>query len=201
MRRLITEPRRPFKFAISSKDVNKAVRNDPCLCVIALACMRQFPGLLEIRVHRSITYLFYSGGKCERYTTPYILSQALRRWDAGGDWELPEGEYKLTPISYSQRLSQAPRNLISNGVRTVERYLAKGFTKTEAMDKVKASPLMLQRISDAVGIVRKVKGAYVTTHRVLNPNLIYHTGRKVRRSITNPRLINLRAIQAMARAS
>jgi hypothetical protein len=126
---------------------------------------------------------------------PSILRKALEHWDAGGDWLLPPGTYYLLPIEYGRSHLQRSYNVISNGVRRVERMIVRGIPKEKALDTLRLGKAARNTISARVGRVRKVKGRYITIRRIQvdadRIRKVYHPGNKERRHNTDYRLIDL----------
>jgi hypothetical protein len=116
MRLTIREPRKPLKFRITAKHIKKAVRKDPCNCVIAQA-LADTQRVQSCEVNACITTVIVRGG-AERYQTPPDMRKGLENWDNGGDWDLPPGEYALLPVPPSQTkkaIREAARKRRANG--------------------------------------------------------------------------------------
>jgi hypothetical protein len=78
-----------LSFDINSNHVKEAKPMCKRECVIAQA-LKGYPELHEVEVGASKTFLHFAT-KIVRYKTPTVLRDALRAFDATGDWKLKKG--------------------------------------------------------------------------------------------------------------
>src|SRR5581483_2317727 len=86
----------------------KKYRHDPWWCVVAQA-LRKIRGVIDAKVYKSYTVVWFSNGKAVRYRTPFALAEALTYWDRMGEWKLKPGAYCLEVPLPSQTIKAQKR--------------------------------------------------------------------------------------------
>lgn len=108
MKRTVKDATRPITFTIDRSHAKAATCRDPEACVIARALSATFGDLFQgVHVGATVTKVF-NEGRVIRYATPSSLRKGLLHFDETGEWDLPDGEYKLLPPSPTMRLGARP---------------------------------------------------------------------------------------------
>lgn len=95
----VVDAKRRLYFEIDpKKDCERACRLTKDDCVVARAIKAGMPGIRDIRVGASTTFVRLAT-KWIRYKTTKALRDGLNRWDATGAWKLKKGAYYLNPPS------------------------------------------------------------------------------------------------------
>lgn len=96
----------PFTILASYIKLAKQHRHNPWWCVVAQA-IRRLKGVVDVKVTRTYTIIWFASGKVIRYRTPAALAEALTYWDRTKEWRLLPGTYTLeVPLPSQTRKRQ-----------------------------------------------------------------------------------------------
>lgn len=123
---ILIDCRYQLVFEITAKHIKEANRRDERRCVIGLAIADHYKRNKHYKsvVTGSSTVKIHEGNFIWRYSTPYNLAEAIRRFDNTGYWKLDPGYYVLLPYRHPVRYN-GPRQRAYYGLAERTRVTTK----------------------------------------------------------------------------
>jgi hypothetical protein len=85
----------PLRIMVTKQDIEKGAPKNPDACAIAIAVMRQVPGVSAAKVHKSCLFANVKG-KWRRWAVAEYATREIIAFDRGG--RFVPGEYDFMPI-------------------------------------------------------------------------------------------------------
>jgi hypothetical protein len=96
-----------FLIQITQEDIDLAARKDPKDCALGRGICRSSPAGVFTCVGKWTTKILYpKSGEIYRFETPKAIRDAIKTFDATGQWGLPPGTYILKSPRGSTRLTK-----------------------------------------------------------------------------------------------
>jgi hypothetical protein len=125
------EPKRRIHFEITTDDVNAAIPNEPCHCVVAVALKEVYPNLKAVFVFLTKAYIVLSD-KVLVFAPSAELGRAVSAYDAEKGWNLAPGVYYFNPLPPSHSFDGIRRKNVRNYNRR-KNYPATGRNQPRSM--------------------------------------------------------------------